>query len=701
MLNNDYTPPAGFEDFPFTYVFDGSKLTDGQNAAKQFVYIEGGLGDFILRRVVGIDRVANPSGGQFQIQDDLLTWIQSDPCFVQGGGELAIVPETRYREKGAIRFDLYNVLRESADPSTAPPVQIDSGGVTESAFGGATQTFYPGPFAYQGALYVILYSTLGTLTVNVFQSTNNGLTWTKFAGPVFPTAEINAQFNSSTGIITFVYTPSGTIARWATFNCNTLTFTITVFPDITDWNPANNQIDFVIRADGTVVCIYSQTGTGALVYRILSGGVWGAAIAATPGTVGHSYVEYGALLDSAGVTHFIYLDSIGGGQTWNHVALSSLNVLGAPIAITTAIQNNGDFMQRGVIWNNSIVLPLARKFAAGTSSKATVFIGTPLSAPVWTITDFESTATGGNTITNASAIVQGPSVQVMWNFTPTLNTDQIHLASNGGSGFSAPSVFYDAILNPPNSVPIASQFLQNIAAGLDINGNLEALAIMTDLGGSFVAFYLPGSGVASFAAAQMAFQGVRRVPARHRAPKPKTSPKSFTYILQTVLSTLGITGTALNTPLTLVQKINDYDFELYQIVITYDGATSGAGAGGGGAGGGGGGGGSPQFVRPAFAPAMVPAIAPAPDPPVVASKALTTLWLYDQNKQQMSNLPVLDQFYNGGPVSKYGNGAIVPSQYYDVNSTLRIDVFNLITNSAILPVTMNIHLVGMQRIPCS
>jgi len=109
--DRSYAPPNGFEDFPFTYVFNADLLVDGLDARNQFVYIEGGLGDFILRRIVGLDSVVNPSGGQFQIEDDLLTYIQADPVFASGGGELAIVPETRYRETGAIRFDLYKVLR--------------------------------------------------------------------------------------------------------------------------------------------------------------------------------------------------------------------------------------------------------------------------------------------------------------------------------------------------------------------------------------------------------------------------------------------------------------------------------------------------------------------------------------------------------------------------------------------------------------
>ena len=49
-----YTPPRGAYDQPFTWVFDATALTDGRDALNQFVYIQGGWGDFILRRVVGV-----------------------------------------------------------------------------------------------------------------------------------------------------------------------------------------------------------------------------------------------------------------------------------------------------------------------------------------------------------------------------------------------------------------------------------------------------------------------------------------------------------------------------------------------------------------------------------------------------------------------------------------------------------------------
>lgn len=117
-----YAPPPGYLDQPFSYIFDGSNLTDGSNPHNNLVYVEGGLGDFILRRIVGFDTVLNPATGQFQVEDDFLRFIQGDPVFVQGGGEVPIIPELRYRELGAVRFDMNHVLRSFNTDLSGNPI---------------------------------------------------------------------------------------------------------------------------------------------------------------------------------------------------------------------------------------------------------------------------------------------------------------------------------------------------------------------------------------------------------------------------------------------------------------------------------------------------------------------------------------------------------------------------------------------------
>jgi len=162
-------------------------------------------------------------------------------------------------------------------------------------------------------------------------------------------------------------------------------------------------------------------------------------------------------------------------------------------------------------------------------------------------------------------------------------------------------------------------------------------------------------------AASLGFAGVRRNPGRD--PSRKTyeyRPKAYTYPLQTTFTTVGIVAGQYAPIITLTQSIDNYDFDLCQLILTYVG----------------------------------------PNGPVSLTVPYTALWVYDVNGKQISNFPVLDTFLNGAPGSKYRNGALVPPLFYPRNSRFRVDITNLISNPALLPLTLTLHLVGRQRIPC-
>jgi hypothetical protein len=156
--------------------------------------------------------------------------------------------------------------------------------------------------------------------------------------------------------------------------------------------------------------------------------------------------------------------------------------------------------------------------------------------------------------------------------------------------------------------------------------------------------------------AQIAFQGVRRLKGSSPLIGYKEDPKTFTYIVQAVLTTLE----SANTPLIINTPINNYDFLLYNIIIIK--ASSGSG----------------------------------PPPGDGDCK----LWIYDQNQVKISNLPIIDSFFNGGPGSTYQNGAVVPPLMYRRNSVVEIDFYSLQTNPAVLPVAITVYLVGRKLYPC-
>jgi hypothetical protein len=75
------------------------------------------------------------------------------------------------------------------------------------------------------------------------------------------------------------------------------------------------------------------------------------------------------------------------------------------------------------------------------------------------------------------------------------------------------------------------------------------------------------------------------------------------------------------------------------------------------------------------------------------------VYLYDAVKNQLSNLPVLDVYYNGAPLTKYENGAQVPPLLFPANSEIRVDIWSLVQDASALPITATFHFVGHRLIP--
>jgi hypothetical protein len=113
-----YSPPPGYYDLPFTWTYDASKLTNGVTYPNQYVYLQGGYGDFVLRRIVGLSRILNPATGTYRIQDNSGKYISSAPIFSVNADDIGLAPEAWYQETGAIKFDL-GIIDLPSVPSTA------------------------------------------------------------------------------------------------------------------------------------------------------------------------------------------------------------------------------------------------------------------------------------------------------------------------------------------------------------------------------------------------------------------------------------------------------------------------------------------------------------------------------------------------------------------------------------------------------
>ena len=129
-----YQPPPGYYDLPMTWLYDASALTDSTNGyvplSNQHVTVMAGYGDFILRRIVGLNNILSKTGfplgfpgdGLFQVRDALGRYLQSVPQYVGNSGvgygtlqdvaaDIAVVPELFFRENSQIYFDLVNIRR--------------------------------------------------------------------------------------------------------------------------------------------------------------------------------------------------------------------------------------------------------------------------------------------------------------------------------------------------------------------------------------------------------------------------------------------------------------------------------------------------------------------------------------------------------------------------------------------------------------
>lgn len=105
-----YRTPEGYTDFPFTYVFDATGITDGINISNLSKPMQGDS-DFILRQIIGADScVAAPSaGGKVQFYNGSKSKMTQTQIIAPKNYPL--VPEKRYKYNEEISFDLYNTLR--------------------------------------------------------------------------------------------------------------------------------------------------------------------------------------------------------------------------------------------------------------------------------------------------------------------------------------------------------------------------------------------------------------------------------------------------------------------------------------------------------------------------------------------------------------------------------------------------------------
>jgi len=133
-----YQIPAGFWDYPFTYIFDASGLTDGSNYVNnELSLIFQGDSDFVLRHIMGLKNVLDTfaNGGRWSFRTPNKNYAIGRPNLLAGPTKHhAVLPEYRYDSNGTIFFDLQTVLRRA---------RVGTNYVSQIAFAGVKR--YPLP----------------------------------------------------------------------------------------------------------------------------------------------------------------------------------------------------------------------------------------------------------------------------------------------------------------------------------------------------------------------------------------------------------------------------------------------------------------------------------------------------------------------------------------------------------------------------
>src|ERR1017187_2045068 len=229
-------------------------------------------------------------------------------------------------------------------------------------------TMIDGPYPYGGNLYTVLATHDATPVINVFKSTDGGLTWSTALNPGGAPAQLSFE-SSFDGIHTLniVISGDGTNTQIVSFNLATETWGA---PGAT----LNGLFPYVIlsRSDGSCVVAGTDTATGLHIdYAIFSAGTWGAqshldtnayAAMVAPAGVNSCF----GIVDSTNRCHFVFdfTDNNGGFvEDIFYQAVSPAGALAAffqfPNVGTVITGELSGFRSVPGLTSNAVVFPIA------------------------------------------------------------------------------------------------------------------------------------------------------------------------------------------------------------------------------------------------------------------------------------------------------------------------------------------------------
>jgi hypothetical protein len=372
------------------------------------------------------------------------------------------------------------------------PVPIDA--ILTQARDDINGSHYFGPFPIGANLYAALVDFL-TSHVNVYKSTDGGLTWATMDSANRPICANALDVLLVGTVFHLLYPTAANVLKHITFDTATDTFG----PVSVD-GPGNAAVPRIAQFSSGDFCIgYNDSVDPLFTVKLLifSGGAWGAAV---PVPTPQPNIT-GLIIGPDNVARCLYMNEHVSPMQVLFRTFTNAGVLGpANLIFSSTYIANATIdafpmlpVGKGVIWNNSFIVPYYGN-PAGSGKQAGVYVGTPYTAPVWTFVLLNTLAWSVNELDcYAYTFVDGSgNLRVFWISIDVVGhsiTDQInrmYYVTNGGAGYSAPQVFYDATANPP---PVPGGLLHTIGAALYPNNKFGVITAINE-GASCVGFYL-------------------------------------------------------------------------------------------------------------------------------------------------------------------------------------------------------------------
>jgi hypothetical protein len=376
-------------------------------------------------------------------------------------------------------------------PVTLPPVLIVLNGTAPHA-----QPLILGTWEYSAParIYQLIIGAVDT-HVKMMKSLDGGATWARMdaAGEIVGVDQPPTAVQSGNSIL--VSSTDGATHELfvQAFDVSTDTWGVAsaagpVIADSALQNEKNFTRLIVVGSDIWAFFVVGN-GTGQKIqYAVLSGGVWGAAVNLV-NTVGVQSWTRQIILDPSGLLfHVVYTTTPTSGTTLTLKYLTLTiagGVISAPATIVVADVNDLVVVGAASIENDTLYLPWHQSKSVPVAG---VWQGSPLSAPVWAFVPVDTNSYAATAVSDTwFSFDSGGLVYLFWSIQDFVSLrQQLYYAVNAGAGWSGPTLYYDALINPPIPAPAdpADQFIHNPSGALLASGLFAiSLGLESDTGG--------------------------------------------------------------------------------------------------------------------------------------------------------------------------------------------------------------------------